>query len=70
MIANCYRVWMRDGYAGLYDALSIDEAKASAVAAAIKATKGAAMSAAEAKAALTVSHVELLYTGEAAGDSV
>ena len=60
---NCYRVWMRDGYAGLYDALSEDEAKAVALAAALKATKGAAMSQAELKAALTVDRVECLYHG-------
>jgi hypothetical protein len=59
---------MGDGYAGLYDALSVDEAKASAVAAAIKATKGAAMSTGELKAALTVSRVECLYHARVSGD--
>ena len=47
MARQCYRVWMKDGYAGLYTALSIDEAKAQATAAALESTKGLAMTPAE-----------------------
>jgi len=53
-----YRVIMRDGSAGLYDALSIDEAKAAAFAVALRATRGVAMSAGERRLALGVSYVE------------
>ena len=58
---NTYRVWMRDGYAGLYNAQSIDEAKAQAVAEAMKSTKGVALSPAEQRKALAVSHVDCLH---------
>lgn len=57
---NVYRVWMKDGCAGIYNALSVDEAKAVAFRAALKATKGAAMAPAELKRATTVDYVEQL----------
>ncbi len=60
MARQCYRVWMKDGYAGLYTALSIDEAKAQATAAALESTKGLAMTPAEQRAALAVDYVEEL----------
>jgi hypothetical protein len=57
---NCYRVWMKDGYASLINAVTEDEAKAEAVRAATATCEGLAMSASEKRAATTVRRVENL----------
>lgn len=55
-----YRVWMEDGYAGLYTAPSIDEAKTQAIAFALESIRGLAMTPVEQRAARTVDYVEEL----------
>lgn len=57
---NCYRVWMKDGYAGLYDGETEQGAKDQAVAAAKQSCRGAAMSKAEYRKATTVDYAELM----------
>lgn len=51
---HCYRVYMKDGYAGLYDGATPAEAKRQAIEWAANAIKGCAMSALEKKLAVTV----------------
>lgn len=51
---------MRDGYAGLYDADSEEEACEQAIAEATKSTEGAVMTPKERKLAVTVDYSELL----------
>lgn len=55
-----YQVWMRDGYAGLFNADSEEEACAQAIEAAIDSTEGAVMTPEELKLARTVDYAEQL----------
>ena len=55
---NTYRVWMCDGYAGLYNAETEAEAKALAVKWAKESVEGAAMSPGDKRLAVTVETVE------------
>jgi hypothetical protein len=57
---NCYRVWMKDGYASLQNADDEDEAKRLAVEAAAKSIDGAAMTRTEKREATTVDYLENL----------
>lgn len=59
-VIKCYRVWMKDGYAGLYNAADEDEAKRLAVEAAGKSIEGAAMTKTENREATTVDYLEEL----------
>lgn len=62
MTVNCYRVFMLDGYCGLYSAENEEAAKETAIKATEVACEGAAMTAAERRRALTVKSVECLTT--------
>jgi hypothetical protein len=66
MSLNCYRVWMKDGYAGLVNAENEDDAKALAIQIARNAINGAAMTRAEIRQAVTVDYVENLSSPVAA----
>ena len=57
---HCYRVWMRDGYAGLYDAETPAGASTQAVAWATQACAGLAMSPGDRRRAITVRSIEKL----------
>ena len=57
---NTYRIFMRDGYAGIYNADSEAEAKQQAVATAKQACEHVAMTDRERKTAATVKSVEKL----------
>lgn len=55
-----YRVWMKDGYCGLYNAADEAVAKAAAVAEARTNCEGAALTPAETRKAVAVDYVEKL----------
>lgn len=57
---KCYRVWMKDGYAGLYDGENEEEARRQAVEVTKKNIEGCAMSQREKREALTVDYVQCL----------
>lgn len=57
---NCYRVWMKDGYAGLYNGKTEEDARQQAIAAAQHAIEGLARSPGERRAATTVDYAECL----------
>lgn len=59
-IRHCYRVWMKDGYASLHDAVSEQEARDAAIDVAKKNIQGAAMTSAEKRKAIMVDYVDQL----------
>lgn len=61
---NTYRVWMKDGYAGIYNAPDEEDAKRQAKFETAKAIKDCAMSHAEKLLAMQVDQVKLLNGGQ------
>ncbi len=57
---HCYRVYMKDGYAGLYDGATPEEAKKQAIEYATKSIVGAAMTPREKRLAVAVDTCEQL----------
>ena len=57
---HTYRVWMKDGFAGLYDAETENDAMEKAIEYAKKSIEGCAMSASEKRKAVTVDYLEKL----------
>lgn len=58
----CYRVWMKDGYCGLYNGQNPKQATDKAIAEATVNIKGCAMTPAEKRKAVTVDYFENLTT--------
>lgn len=57
---HCYRVWMKDGYCGLYNAATEADARNQAIEQAKTTIEGVHMSPAEKSKAVAIGHVEKL----------